>query len=240
MSQSEHKTEDRRDFIRSAGAASLLTAASYGRILGANDRVRVGFIGIGLIGKRHLLDFMAQPDVEIAGIAETYEPRLREGIETAGGKPKGYKDFRRMYDEKNIDAICVSTPDHWHALQSILAFAAGKDVYVEKPLTHALAEGRWMIDAMRKYKRVAQIGTQQRSGEQYHKTVELLRNGHIGEVRGARLASWRNISPGFTEPVGTEPLSETDWNMWLGPAPYVPFTKERCIYHFRWFDDYSG
>jgi predicted dehydrogenase len=231
--------ENRRSFLKKT-SAGVLTAASYRRIPGANDRVRVGFIGIGLIGKRHLLDFMAEPDVEVAAICETYQPRLAEGVATAGGKAERFRDFRRMYERKDLDAVCVSTPDHWHALQTIMACAAGKDVYVEKPLTHTVAEGRWMIEAMKHYRRVVQVGTQQRSGEQYHKCVELIRSGHLGEVRSARIASWRNITPGFTEPGGAEKLSEADWQMWLGPAPYVPFELNRCIYHFRWFWDYSG
>jgi len=233
----------RRSFLRAgkgAGTAALLGAASYQRILGANDRVRAGFIGIGLIGKRHLLDFMAQPDVEIAAICETYDPRLEEGVETSGVKPERFKDFRKMLDRKDIDAVVVSTPDHWHALMTILACAAGKDVYVEKPLTLFVKEGRWMVEAARHYKRVVQVGTQQRSGQPFQKARELIRGGHIGDLRSARINSYRNILPGFSAPVADQPLSEEDWKMWLGPAPYVPFDKTRCIYHFRWFWDYSG
>jgi predicted dehydrogenase len=236
--------DNRRNFLKVAGA-SALGAASYRNVPGANERVRVGFIGIGLIGKRHLLDFLAMPDVDVAGISEVYEPRLAEGIATAaaerqGRKPDGFKDFRRMYERKDLDAIVVSTPDHWHALQSILACAAGKDVYVEKPMTLFAREGRWMIDAARQYKRVVQVGTQQRSGAHYKQCLELLRGGHIGEVRNIRIASFRNIHPGFTDPVGTEAFSDADWQMWLGPAPQRPFDKNRGIYHFRWFWDYSG
>lgn len=239
-----HSTNDRRSFLKGAASASVMTAASYENILGANDRVRVGCIGIGLIGKRHLLDFLSQPDCEIAAISELYDPRLTEGIETAAEKqktkPEGFKDFRRMLDSKNIDAVVVSTPDHWHALMTILACAAGKDVYVEKPLTLFIDEGRWMIEAEKRYKRVVQVGTQQRSGKQYAECVDLIRNQHIGEMRSARLTSFRNISPGFTKPVGAQPMTETDWQMWLGPAPYTKFDPNRCIYHFRWFWDYSG
>lgn len=239
-----NSTNDRRSFLKGAASASVMTAASYENILGANDRVRVGCIGIGLIGKRHLLDFLSQPDCEVAAISEVYDPRLTEGIETVAEKqktkPEGFKDFRRMLDSKNIDAVVVSTPDHWHALMTILACAAGKDVYVEKPLTLFIDEGRWMIEAEKRYKRVVQVGTQQRSGKQYAECVDLIRNQHIGEMRSARLTSFRNISPGFTKPVGEKPLSESDWQMWLGPAPYTKFDANRCIYHFRWFWDYSG
>jgi predicted dehydrogenase len=180
----------------------------------------------------------------VAAICEVYEPRLQEGIATAGEKqskkPDGFKDFRRMYERKDIDAIVVSTPDHWHALHTILACAAGKDVYVEKPMTLFVREGRWMVDAARHYKRVVQCGTQQRSGEQYKQCLELVRNGHIGEVRNIRVASFRNIMPGFVNPVGQQKLSEQDWQMWLGPAPQRAWDENRCIYHFRWFWDYSG
>ena len=232
--------ENRREFLKSMAGTSLLTAASYQRIVGANERVRVGFIGIGLIGKRHLLDFMAQPDVEIAGICEVYEPRLAEGVATAGGKPVAYKDFRKMLARTDLDAVVISTPDHWHALMTIMACAAGKDVYVEKPLTHVVREGQWMVNTARHNKRVVQVGTQQRSGAHYKECVELIRAKHIGDLRSVRISSFRNILPGFSNPVGTEPLSDEDWKMWLGPAPYVPFEKQRCIYHFRWFWDYSG
>ena len=152
----------RRQFLKTAGAGAL-GAASYRNVLGANERVRVGFIGIGLIGKRHLLDFLAMPDAEVAGICEVYAPRLDEGIQAAadkqGRKPEGFKDFRRMYERKDIDAVVVSTADHWHALLTMMACAAGKDVYVEKPMTLFAREGQWMIDVARRNKRIVQVGT---------------------------------------------------------------------------------
>ncbi len=233
----------RRDFLKigavTAGSAAF-SASSYRKVMGANDRVCVGFIGIGLIGKRHLLDFVAQPDVEIAAICEVYRPRLEEGLALCGRRAEGHTDFRKMLERGSIDAVVVSTPDHWHALMTILACAAGKDVYVEKPLSHVVQEGRWMIEAMKRSQRVVQVGTQQRSGRHYQKCIELVRNGHIGELRSARITSYRNIMPGFTKAVMTETLEEGDWNLWLGPAPYTPFDKNRCLYHFRWFWDYSG
>jgi len=228
----------RRAFLKAV--AGVATAASQRRVLGANDRVRVGVIGVGLIGKRHLLDFLAEPDCEVAGICEVYSPRLEEGLATAGTRASGYRDFRRLLDRPDVDAVVVSTPDHWHAPMTILACAAGKDVYVEKPLTHVVREGRWMVQAARHHRRVVQVGTQQRSGAHYKRCVDLIRSGHIGDVRSVRLAARRNIMPGFTQPVGEQPLSPEDWDMWLGPAPYVPFEPTRGIYHFRWFWDYSG
>ena len=126
----------RRTFLKEMATATLATAASSRRVLGANDRVRVGFIGIGLIGTRHLLDFQAQADCEIAGdLRSCRTSAWSVGVAKAGNNPPRFPDFRRMLDRTDIDAIVVSTPDHWHALMTIMACAAGKDVYVEKPLT---------------------------------------------------------------------------------------------------------
>jgi predicted dehydrogenase len=229
---------NRRQALQGIAATGFLTAASYRRVLGANDRVRVGFIGIGLIGKRHLLDFMAQPDAEVAAISEVCDERLREGLSTAG-RGEGFKDFRKMLDRPDVDAVVVSTPDHWHALMTILACDAGKDVYVEKPLTHVVREGEWMLKVARVKGRIVQVGTQQRSGSHYLKCRELIRSGAIGDVHNVRIASGRNILPGFSKPLGS-PLSASDWDMWLGPAPFVPYDARRALYHFRWYWDYSG
>ena len=229
----------RRTFLKTLAATSLATAASSRRVLGANDRVRVGFIGIGLIGTRHLLDFQAQPDCEIAGISELSDERMELGVTKSRNNPARFADFRRMLDRQDIDAIVVSTPDHWHALMTILACAAGKDVYVEKPLTWAIREGEWMQAAAASHNRVVQCGTQQRSGAHYQRARQLIRDGQLGDIRGARVGAFRNITPGFTQPVG-KPLSAAQWDMWLGPAPAVPYDPDRCLYHFRWFNDYSG
>ena len=158
---------NRRTLLKTVAGASLMSAASLGRVLGANDRVRVGLIGHGLIGTRHLLDFKAQPDVEIVGVAELSDARLEAAAAAAGNGPARYKDFRKLLDRQDVDAVVVSTPDHWHALMTILACAAGKDVYVEKPLTHVVREGEWMQQAAAAHKRVVQVGTQQRSGRHY-------------------------------------------------------------------------
>jgi predicted dehydrogenase len=231
--------QSRRTVLKTVAGASLMSAASLGRVLGANDRVRVGIIGHGLIGTRHLLDFKAQPDVEIVAVSELSEERLEAAATAAGTSPARYKDFRKILDRPDVDAVVVSTPDHWHALMTILACAAGKDVYVEKPLTLVLREGEWMQKAADAHKRVVQVGTQQRSGKHYKRCAGLIRDGHIGDVRSIRMASYRNILPGFTKPVGDR-LSPADWDMWLGPAPFVAYDPGRCLYHFRWFWDYSG
>ena len=231
--------QSRRSVLKTVAGASLMSAASFDRVLGANDRVRVGLIGHGLIGTRHLLDFKAQPDCEIVAVSELSDARLDAAAAAAGNGPAKYKDFRKLLDRTDVDAVVVSTPDHWHALMTILACAAGKDVYVEKPLTHVVREGEWMLQAAAAKKRVVQVGTQQRSGRHYERCKGLVRDGHIGALRSVRIAACRNIMPGFTKPVGDR-LSPTDWDMWLGPAPFVAYDPGRCLYHFRWFWDYSG
>ena len=228
----------RRTALRTAAAG--ITAASYKRLRGANDRVQVGFIGYGLIGSQHVHDFKNQKDVDMAAMCDVYQPRLEQGVAACGQTAKPYSDFRKMLDNKDLQAIVVSTPDHWHALMTIMACAAGKDVYVEKPLTLFVKEGRWMVNAARRYNRVVQVGTQQRSGKHYQKAKELLASGYIGQVVSTRGGSFRNVMPGFGAPPDGAAPNDFDYDMWLGPAPKRPYNPKRSIYHFRWFWDYSG
>jgi predicted dehydrogenase len=229
----------RRTFLH-GGAATLLTAAAYERVWGANERIGVGFIGYGLIGKRHALDFQEQPDVEPVAVAEVHRGRLDEAKALLGGAVRGYGDFRKLLEDRRVEAVVISTPDHWHALMTMLACAAGKDVYVEKPLTLFVREGRWMVEVAKKHRRVVQVGTQQRSGGHYQKARELLRGGHIGKICSVRMQAYRNILPGYGRPADSDPPSELDWDLWLGPAPKHRYNPLRAIYHFRWFWDYSG
>ena len=229
---------NRRHFVR-AGTAAALSAASYRRVIGANDRVGLGFIGFGLIGKRHVLDFKDLPDAAMVAVAETHKGRLDEAAATMP-TAKAHGDFRRLLDDRDVDAVVVSTPDHWHALMTILACAAGKDVYVEKPTSLFVREGRWMVDAARRSKRVVQVGTQQRSGPHYQRARTLVREGHIGQVTAVRMWAYRNIMPGFGAPPDGAPPPELDYDLWLGPAPQRAYNRNRSIYHFRWFWDYSG
>jgi len=217
-----------------------LTAASQRRVLGANERIGVGFIGYGLIGKRHVVSFKQLPEADLVGVAEAHRGRLEEAASFIGGSVRSYPDFRRLLDDKDVDVVVVATPDHWHALMTMMACAAGKDVYVEKPLTVFAREGRWMIDVASRHRRVVQVGTQQRSGPHYGKARDLLRAGHLGRITSVRMQSVRNIMPGFGRPPDGDPPPELDWNMWLGPAPARRYNPNRAIYHFRWFWDTSG
>src|SRR5690348_12386419 len=210
---------------RAAISFTALSVSSYTRILGANDRIQVGFIGFGLIGGQHVHDFKNQKDVDLAAMCDVYQPRLEQGVAACGQKAKPYSDFRKLLDNKDIQAIVVCTPDHWHALMTIMACAAGKDVYVEKPLTLFVREGRWMIDAARRYNRVVQVGTQQRSGKHYQHAKQLLESGYIGQIVSARSGAFRNIMPGFGSPPDSAPPSDFDYDMWLGPAPKRPYNK---------------
>ncbi len=230
----------RRRFAGSVASGVALSAASYRRVLGANDRVGVGFIGFGLIGKRHVLDFQAEPDVACVAISDAHRGRLDAGRALIGADCRGVSDFRKLLEDRDVQAVVVSTPDHWHALMTMLACAAGKDVYVEKPLTLFVREGRWMVEVARRHKSVVQVGTQQRSGRHYGRARQLIRGGHIGRVHSVRMYAYRNIMPGFGTPANSNPPPELDWNMFLGPAPARAYNPNRGIYHFRWFWDYSG
>lgn len=235
----EPSSLDRRSFVQ-AGAATLLTAASWQRVLGANERIGVGFFGYGLIGKRHVLDFQEQKDADLVAVAEVHRGRRDEALAQIGGSAKGYGDFRRLLDNKDVHAVVVSTPDHWHALQTMLACAAGKDVYVEKPLTLFIREGRWMIEVASRHKRIVQVGTQQRSGPHYQRAREMVGAGQLGKIVSVRMGTFRNIMPGFGRPADSDPPADLDWDMWLGPAPQRRYNVNRAIYHFRWFWEYSG
>ena len=220
-----------------------LTAASYSRVLGANDRVGVGFIGYGLIGKQHITNFKASfPDVDRVALCDVYKPRLDEGLAyMESPNAKGYSDFRKMYENKDIDGVLVATPDHWHALLTIMACAAGKDVYCEKPLTVFIDEGKWMLQARDKYKRVVAVGTQRNHNPAYPSSIKILQSGVLGKIETVKIPNEvRNIYPGFGKTPVTDPPPGFDYDMWLGPAPKRPYQAHRGLYHFRWFWDYSG
>ena len=228
----------RRGFL---GAAAM-TAASYNRVLGANDRIGLGFIGFGLIGKQHIGTFKEDlENVDMVGICDCYKPRVEEALAFIGNpNTKGYSDFRKMYENKDIQGVVVATPDHWHALQTIMACGAGKDVYVEKPMTLFVDEGKWMVQAARKYKRIVVVGTQRRHGSGVAEAKKVVESGVLGKVHSVSGAARRNVWPGFGKTPVEEPPPGMDYEMWLGPSAKTPYQNHRSIYHFRWFRDYSG
>ena len=229
-----------------AAAAALRPAPASARVLGANDRVRIGVIGTGRQALGLIRGHQALADVEIAALCDVYAPNLAKAAELAP-KAATRTDFRHVLDDKAIDAVIIAAPDHWHALMTVMACQAGKDVYVEKPTSVAIAEGRRMVEAARKYARTVQVGTQQRSQPHFQKVVELVRGGRIGDVTMVRCWNVSNASPeGIGNPPDGEPPAGLDWDLWLGPAPKVPFNPNRfgvtpdAWSHFRWFWDYAG
>jgi predicted dehydrogenase len=222
---------------------TALTAASYSRVLGANDRVGIGFIGFGLIGKQHIGNFKKSfPEVDRVAICDVYKPRLEEGLAyLENPNAKAYSDFRKMYENKDMDGVVVATPDHWHAMLTIMACAAGKDVYVEKPLTVFIDEGKWMIQARDKYKRVVVVGTQRNHNPGHQTAKKIYESGTLGKIQMVKIgAGVRNIYPGFGRTPVADPPTGLDYNLWLGPAPKRDYQAHRSLYHFRWFWDYSG
>ena len=246
---------DRREFMRRAaitsiGAGISMAGISTGNVLGANEKVVIGVIGAGKMGISNLETFAKQPGVEVAAVADVYEPNLQKGLKAAGEKAQAYKDFRQILDRQDIDAVIVATPDHWHPLQTVLACQAGKDVYVEKPVAHVVDEGKRMVAAARKYQRVVQVGTWQRSGIHFQKAIQLVQDGLIGKVSLVRTWNYANTYPeGIGNPPDSDPPAGLDWDFWLGPAPKVPFNWNRfgLPYDgrdrwstFRYFWDYAG
>ncbi len=227
---------DRRRIL----AATAVTAASYRRVRGANDRIHVGIIGAGNRGGQAWKQILTELDVQPSAVCDVYEPHLEQALSMAKGQAKLFRDFRNLLGHKPLDAVLIATPDHWHAIQSVAACQAGLDVYVEKPLSLTVAEGRRMVEAARRHDRVVQTGSQQRSGPHYQAAIEIVKSGAIGSVHHVEAGLERNSMPGFGNPEDGDPPADFDYDLWLGPAPKRPFNPLRGLYHFRWFWDYSG
>lgn len=235
----------RRDFHKSAAFSVAGLAMPPGpqtqRIMGANERLSVGLIGAGGMGQADLRDFLHTGQVNCVAIADPYEPNLDAAVTLTNGVAERYKDFRQLLDRKDIDAVIIATPDHWHAIPMLMACEAGKDVYVEKPLSHTLLEGHRMAETAARTGRVVQVGTQQRSGEHFQKAVELVQSGKIGKVSLAE--TWYHgddFPEGIGHPADTDAPPWFDYDLWLGPAPARPYNRNRTLFNFRWFWDYSG
>lgn len=239
----------RRTILKGAGAA-LTTALFTGRVKGANDRIAVGFIGLGAMGSSNLGHVMKLSNAQPVAVCDVYQPTLEKAVASAskgGHTVKAIKDFRELLADKSIDAVCISTPDHWHAYMTVAACKAGKDVYVEKPSAVYVEEGQKMVQAARKYNRVVQAGTMQRSGGYFKKAAEIVKSGVLGEVTFCH--TWQSgMTPkkGFGRPADGPVPAGLDWDMWLGPAPKVPFNLNRwgvgvqTFPTFRYFWDYAG
>lgn len=235
----------RRDFL---AASSLAVSGATGGLslaqskvgrAGPNETIRLGFIGLGGMGTDLLNIFRAAPDVQVAAVCDVYEPHRERAKALLDGKPASYNDFRRVLDRSDIDAVVVATPDHWHYYPSILACQAKKDVYCEKPLSFRIAEGRAMVNAAAKHKRVTQMGNLIHAGENYRRVVEIVRSGALGTIAKTRVWMAANRA-GLGKPADSEPPPGLDWDFWLGPAPKRAFNKNRFLFSWRYFWDTGG
>jgi predicted dehydrogenase len=226
---------ERRGVLRTA---AVLPAA---RVFGANDRVRIALVGCGGRG-RYVTGFMRELDgVELAACADVDLPKAQKTAEAAGPAARAYQDFRRVLDLKDIDAVVVATPDHWHAGAAVLACRAGKDVYVEKPFTHNIREGRALVDAARHGGRIVQAGLQHRSAPHFEECAELIRSGELGTIHFVRIWNVVNMTPnGIGRVPDGQPPPGLDWDFYCGPAPLRPYNPRRAGPTFRWFWDYAN
>lgn len=240
------RQQSRRTFLKKSSLGLLgftFIPSLYSRVA-PSDRLRIAHIGLGGMGNQHMKWFAELPEVEIVALCDVDAEHLSathkrlEALQP-GAKVQTYADFREILDRPDIDAITCATPDHWHAPIATLAFQAGKDVYGEKPLSYDVREGQVMLKNMEKHDRIFQLGTQIHAGDNYHRVVEILQSGAIGKVHTVRL--WKTGSPpDLGQPKKQTPPSTLNWDMWLGPAPYVDYFPERCHFSYRYFMDYSG
>jgi len=239
----------RREFAEamgiSAGAVTLMGTPGIARAPSSNEKVRLGLIGAGSRGNQLLDSFLPQADVDIVAVADVDDHHACETAErinkAKGNAPHTARDYRPMLDRKDLDAVIIATPDHWHALPAIHAVLAGKDVYVEKPVAHNVAEGQAMLRAARKTNKIMAVGTQQRSSSHFQQAVEIVRSGKLGKVFWVQTWNYENISPlGMGRNPDTAAPAHVDYERWLGPAPQRPFNPGRFHLLFRWYFDYAG
>lgn len=236
----EKKT--RRDFISTTtrGAAGLtLTAANWNNVLGANDKLRLGVIGTGNRGSDVMSWFRKEETVDVAALCDCYDKNLNNALKMTEGKAKTFTDYRALLDSKEIDAVLIATPDPWHARMAIDACKAGKDVYVEKPLTFSIEEGHDIIKTVKATNRVMQVGLQQRSSEHYAEAKrEYVDSGKLGKIALVR-TWWHGNSYHLRKPNFTEQPAGLDWKAFLGPVKYRPFNAQQ-FYNWRAYLDFGG
>ncbi|MGI6456062.1 MAG: Gfo/Idh/MocA family protein [bacterium] len=259
------KNSSRRSFLKHSGAAltGVAMMSNAPAVLGAqspNESISVGFIGVGNRGSQLLNSFLKMEDARIAAFSDAYEPYLNRAFdqvdrqlrdelggrvprmrEKLTGEVKKYNDFRRLLEQKDIDAVVIATPDHWHAIQTIQAFDAGKDVYVEKPLSITIHEGRRMVEKGKETGRIAQVGLHRRSAKTYQQIHDVIQSGEIGKVTICRAYHVSNMYPhGILLKPAEKPPEGLDWDMWLGPRPEQDYRYNIAPYKFRWWDLYSS
>ena len=232
--------QTRRDFLSKTGMGLTLAAASSrSKVLGANDRVRLGAIGPGSRGQSVMKHFLKYPNVEFTALCEIYDEHMRQAQEVAGGRAREYLDFRELLDLSDIDAVLIATPDHWHAAMAIAACEAGKDVYIEKPLTFEISEGWKILKAARVNDRVMQVGMQQRSGAHYFDAKSrFVDTGMLGKITIAR-TWWHGNSYHLRRAPFTEKPAGLDWKAFLGPRPWRDWDVQQ-FWNWRAYLDFGG
>lgn len=235
------KSLTRRDLLKSAGGATAaaLSASAFPMIVprrawGANERIVYGHIGVGGMGRSHVV-----PDA-CAALCDVDANHLAEAAKRVGGTPLLTDDYRRVLDRKDIDAVTIGTPDHWHALMTVHACQAGKDVYSEKPTCRTIVEGQAMVAAAKRYKRVVQIGAQGRSNPVAAQACNFVRNNQLGTVRRVEIWHPNNYVSGDKRGEEKAPPPELNWDLWLGPARYRPYNPAIVHFNFRWMMDFGG
>jgi predicted dehydrogenase len=236
---------NRRTFLQITAAGIGLSAskATFGSVP-PSDRIRVGFIGLNGQGTGRLRGFMKHDDVDAVAVCDLDQSHLERAValveKEQNHKPEAYHDFRKLLERKDIDAVMIATPDHWHALPTVMACAAGKDVFVEKPLSYSIGEGRAMVQAAQKYARITQMGNHIHNDlPNYRRVVELVRSGMLGKIDRV-YCSLKSGEKSLGKPPDSTPPAELDYDFWLGPAPKRPYNPNRSHYKYRYFWDYSG
>ena len=239
----------RRQFLESSAVAAAATGlarpvGSESRAVPPSDRLRFGLIGCRGMGWANMRSLLKAPGVECVALCDAdqreLDRRREDAVVAQGRAPRLFRDYRKLLDEKDVDAVVIGTPDHWHCLMLVDALAAGKHVYVEKPLANSVEEARVMLAAARRSDRMVQVGQWQRSGPHYERALEIVRSGSLGNIRLVKVWAYQ----GWMKPVPVEPDQApppgVDYDMWLGPAPRRPFNPNRFHFNFRWFWDYAG
>jgi predicted dehydrogenase len=234
--------QTRRSFLATTTVAAAGIAAlshrAFAQSRGANDKIVLGLIGAGTMGRQNMSTLLDLPGVEVGGVCDVDSKHAELGAAEAAKKqgrpPRLFKDFRALLDSKDIDAVIIGTPDHWHAIPFIAACEAGKDIYCEKPISHSVVEARAMVAAAKRFKRVVQVGTWQRSVPHFQQAIDFVRSGKMGKIALCRAWNCAKANPlGHQHATPVPP--ELDWNTWLGPAPFHQYQPNRCHYSWRWF-----
>jgi predicted dehydrogenase len=227
--------ENRREFLKTIAMTAAVASTSRS-VLGQNDKVRMAVIGTGTRGQMDTRFFQSHPDCEFVAACDVRKTRLDQALKAIGGKVEGYGDYRRVLDRKDIDAVLITTPDHWHGPIVAQACAAGKDCYVEKPMTHTIEDALMAVEAAKRYKRIVQLGVQQRSGAHFQECAKMIQDGYIGRVSHCVLNQPGSYG-GVMQPTAPVP-EDLDWEMFQGSAPRHPYSPS----YLRWraFYMYGG